>query len=126
MIISKEPSHLSSSISSGSRLLTSYTRVDPAQEIARLRHSISLLESHLFPNQRNNVSVPQRRASDAAFIVPKKELIDQDVGEKNGAAPGMLGSQVQGGLYAGPTSAAMHLLIVSNPLFGGGSSANSY
>ncbi|KAJ3485607.1 hypothetical protein NLJ89_g11886 [Agrocybe chaxingu] len=54
----------------------------------------------------------QRRASDAAaLLVPKKETVDPEVGEKAAAAPGMLGSQVQGGLYAGPTSAATHLLM---------------
>ncbi|KAF8974707.1 fungal-specific transcription factor domain-containing protein [Flammula alnicola] len=88
-----------------------FTRIDPAQEIARLRHSISLLEAYVFPNQRN--TVPQRRASDVpSFVVPKKEYIDPDVvGEKSSTAPGMLGTQGQGGLYAGPTSAATHLLI---------------
>ncbi|KAF8165110.1 fungal-specific transcription factor domain-containing protein [Crassisporium funariophilum] len=87
-----------------------FARVDPAQEIARLRHSISLLEAYVFPNQRS--SVPNRRSSDAAaFIVPKKEIVDPDVNDKGTAAPGMLGSQVQGGLYAGPTSAATHLLM---------------
>ncbi|PPQ79557.1 hypothetical protein CVT25_003439 [Psilocybe cyanescens] len=87
-----------------------FTRIDPAQEIARLRHSISLLEAYVFPNQRS--AVPQRRPSDAqALVVPKKETIESDVAEKGSAAPGMLGSQVQGGLYAGPTSAATHLLM---------------
>lgn len=87
-----------------------FTRIDPAQEIARLRHSISLLEAYVFPNQRN--TIPQRRASDApTFIVPKKEFIEADVSEKGTAAPGVLGSHVQGGLYAGPTSAATHLLM---------------
>ena len=91
--------------------IASFTRIDPAQEIARLRHSISLLEAYVFPNQRN--TVPQRRASDAAtFIVPKKEFVEADVSEKGAAAPGVLGSHVQGGLYAGPTSAATHLLMV--------------
>ncbi|KAH9482451.1 Fusarisetin A cluster transcription factor fsa6 [Psilocybe cubensis] len=87
-----------------------YTRIDPAQEIARLRHSISLLEAYVFPNQRSNA--PQRRPSDAhALVVPKKETVEADVTEKSASAIGMLGSQVQGGLYAGPTSAATHLIM---------------
>jgi hypothetical protein len=101
------------STSNSSHNLFSFARIDPAQEIARLRHSISLLEAYVFPNQRNNV--PLRRSSDAtAFLVPKQEAVDHDINDKGSAAPGMLGSQVQGGLYAGPTSAATHLLMVSN------------
>lgn len=88
-----------------------FSRIDPAQEIARLRHSISLLEAYIQPTLRS--TVPQRRNSDAASILaPKKEYIDLDVGPDKAAPPGMLGSQVQGGLYAGPTSAATHLLMV--------------
>ena len=95
------------------QILISFARIDPAQEIARLRHSISLLEAYVFPNQRNPVSL--RRASDtSAFLVPKQETVDPDINDKGSTAPGMLGSQVQGGLYAGPTSAATHLLMVSN------------
>jgi hypothetical protein len=94
-------------------IVQSYSRVDPAQEIARLRHSISLLESYIFPAHRP--PPPQRRQSDASNLVPKKELIDLDVAEKH-LAPGILGNQGQGlsqGLYAGPTSAATHLLVSS-------------
>ena len=90
---------------------TSYARVDPAQEIARIRQSVSLIESYIFPDQRTPTA--PRRASDAALITPKKEPVEPDVSDKNAAAPGMLGSQQQGGLYAGPTSAATHLLMVS-------------
>ncbi|KDR83496.1 hypothetical protein GALMADRAFT_235669 [Galerina marginata CBS 339.88] len=90
-----------------------FTRIDPAQEIARLRHSISLLEAYVFPNQRNNI--PHRRSSDApSVLIPKKESVDLDVSDKGSVAPGMLGSQVQGGLYTGPTSATTHLLINDN------------
>ena len=96
-----------------SQNLISFARIDPAQEIARLRHSISLLEAYVFPNQRSPISL--RRSSDAsAFLVPKQETVDPDINDKGSTAPGMLGSQVQGGLYAGPTSAATHLLMVSN------------
>ncbi|KIK65721.1 hypothetical protein GYMLUDRAFT_39227 [Collybiopsis luxurians FD-317 M1] len=95
-----------------------YARIDPAAEIARLRHSISMLESYVFPHTRNaNTHAPpvstHRRTSES--IVPKKEPIDSDVNSgpaPNGSAmpPGMLGSKVQGGLYAGTTSVAVHLL----------------
>lgn len=89
----------------------SFTRIDPAQEIARLRHSISLLEAYVFPAHRNQSGQAHRRTADSAsLITPKKENPESSV-EGKGAAPGMLGSQGQGGLYAGPTSAATHLLL---------------
>ncbi|KAJ7499349.1 fungal-specific transcription factor domain-containing protein [Mycena latifolia] len=89
-----------------------HQRIDPAQEIARLRHSISLLEAYVFPSQRSYPAAA-RRGSEATPVVPKKETIDPDISEKlhPPTAPGMLGSQGQGGLYAGPTSAATHLLL---------------
>ena len=90
---------------------TSYARIDPAQEIARIRQSVSLIESYIFPHQRNVTAT--RRTSDAALITPKKEPVEPDVSDKNATAPGMLGTQQQGGLYAGPTSAATHLLMVN-------------
>ncbi|KAG6820165.1 hypothetical protein H0H93_004428 [Arthromyces matolae] len=86
-----------------------YSRVDPAQEINRIRHSISLLETYIFPASRNH-TVPHRRQSDAASLIPKKEVVDSDVIDKT-APPGMLGSQGQGGLYTGPTSTTTHLLM---------------
>jgi hypothetical protein len=43
---------------------------------------------------------------------PKKEAVDVDVLVKD-TAPGMLGRKGHGGLYAGPTSAATHLVMVS-------------
>lgn len=94
-----------------SSAVQSYSRVDPAQEIARLRHSISLLESYIFPTHRTPPQ--QRRQSDASNLVLKKELLDPDVTDKH-PVPGILGNQGQGlsqGLYAGPTSAATHLLV---------------
>jgi len=97
-------------------IVCSYTRIDPAQEIARMRHSLSLLETYVFPNQRASIST--RRPSEVpAFIVPKKESVDYDVSpDKDSAAPGMLAGQGQGGLYAGQTSVATHLLIVTKLL----------
>lgn len=87
----------------------SYSRIDPAQEITRIRHSVSVLESYIFPAPRPPT---QRRQSDASNLVPKKELIDPDVTDKH-HAPGILGNQGHGlsqGLYAGPTS-TLHLLV---------------
>lgn len=86
-------------------------RIDPAQEIARLRHSISLLEAYVFPTQRSYSAV--RRGSEVAPVIPKKEIIDPDISEKlhPPTAPGMLGNQMQGGTYAGPTSVATHLPV---------------
>ncbi|KAF9535023.1 fungal-specific transcription factor domain-containing protein [Crepidotus variabilis] len=85
-----------------------YARIDPAQEIARARHSLSLIESYLFPQK---APPPPRRTSDPTLLTPKTEVVEPEVNEKNASAPGMLGSSQQGGLYAGPTSAATHLLM---------------
>ncbi|KAF9569447.1 hypothetical protein CPC08DRAFT_701929 [Agrocybe pediades] len=92
-----------------------YSRVDPAHEITRIRQSLAALEAHIYPNQAQRASTSTRRPSEVPNpIVPKKECIDYDISaDKDSAAPGMLGSQDQGGLYAGPTSAATHLLIES-------------
>ncbi|KAG7445961.1 uncharacterized protein BT62DRAFT_932306 [Guyanagaster necrorhizus] len=88
----------------------SFTRVDPAQEFARVRHSLNLLESYVFPTSRPPTVTPRRHGEPSNFM-PKKELPDPDVGEgSSNTAPGMLASSGQGGLYAGPTSAATHLL----------------
>lgn len=95
-------------------LISSYSsRIDPAQEIARLRHSISLLEAYVFPASRTYPPQHRRGSEASSTIVPKREAVDAEVIDKAPAiAPGMLGSQGQGGLYAGPTSAATHLLLV--------------
>ncbi|TFK29338.1 hypothetical protein FA15DRAFT_582359 [Coprinopsis marcescibilis] len=92
---------------------TNFTRIDPAQEIARLRHSISLLEAYVFPAHRNHAQSHRRPSDASAFLGPKKE-VSEDGSEKPNAAPGVLGQHVQGGLYAGPTSAATHLIINDN------------
>ncbi|KAJ8523439.1 hypothetical protein ONZ45_g86 [Pleurotus djamor] len=99
-----------------------HARIDPAQEIARLRHSIALLEAHIFPAHRNQLPNPRRQSTshpeaNGASIIPKKEAIDIDVGgdkDGPGTEPGTLGSQGQG-LYAGATSAAMYLKAGEKP-----------
>lgn len=92
----------------------SYTRIDPAQEIGRLRHSISLLEAYIFPHHRSNPALQKRPSEVSSHTTPKKEVIDPDVSDKTQPAHGFLGRQAQGGLYAGPTSAATHLITVIN------------
>ncbi|KAF8656412.1 hypothetical protein AX16_002556 [Volvariella volvacea WC 439] len=82
-----------------------HARIDPAQEVSRIRQSLTLIESYLSPHQRP----PAARRADTEHVVPKKEAVDPDINDK--AAPGMLGTQTQGGLYSGPTSAATHFLI---------------
>ncbi|KAF9452002.1 hypothetical protein P691DRAFT_722737 [Macrolepiota fuliginosa MF-IS2] len=83
-----------------------YTRIDPAQELSRIRHSLSLVEAYIYPNHR--ASLPRRPPDAVVAITPKKEAIDPDV---KASSPGVMGTQTAGGFYAGPTSAATHLLM---------------
>ncbi|KAJ6516305.1 fungal-specific transcription factor domain-containing protein [Mycena sanguinolenta] len=91
-----------------------HQRIDPAQEIARLRHSISLLEAYVFPTQR---SYPVRRGSGGVEtpIIPKREVIEPDISEKleppPATAPGMLRNQSN---FAGATSAVTHFLAADS------------
>ncbi|CAK5275812.1 unnamed protein product [Mycena citricolor] len=90
-------------------------RVDPAQEFARLRQSISLLEAYVFPSRpyANNRRPPESPGS----VVLKKEPVDMDMSERatpTSVTPGMLGSREKGGLYTGVTATTSHLLL-SNP-----------
>lgn len=84
-----------------------YTRIDPAQELSRIRHSLSLVEAYIYPHHR--ASLPRRTTEAANTITPKKEATDTDV---KASSPGIVGTQTAGGFYAGPTSAATHLLMV--------------
>lgn len=84
-----------------------YTRIDPAQELSRIRHSLSLVEAYIYPHHR--ASLPRRVADTAHAIIPKKELVDPDV---KAPSPGIVGTQTAGGFFAGPTSAATHFDIV--------------
>ena len=91
----------------------SYTRIDPAQEFGRLRHSISLLEAYIFPQHRNNPALHKRPSEAPTHVTPKKEAVEINAIDKHQAAPGLLGHQVQGGpYYAGATSAVTHLISV--------------
>lgn len=91
------------------------TRVDPMQEIVRLKHSVSLLETYIIANHRpGNASLPPhlKRTFDnpSNLISPKKEPTDGDTSDKDNP-PGMLGSHGHQGFYAGPTAAVTHLAL---------------
>ncbi|KAG6331659.1 hypothetical protein ID866_7430 [Astraeus odoratus] len=91
------------------------TRVDPMQEIVRLKHSVSLLETYIIANHRPGTnSLPphlKRTLDNPANLIPlKKEPTDGDTSDKDNA-PGMLGSHGHQGFYAGPTAAVTHLSL---------------
>ncbi|KAI5982288.1 fungal-specific transcription factor domain-containing protein [Pisolithus marmoratus] len=94
------------------------SRVDPMQEIVRLKHSVSLLETYIIANHRpGNTSLPPhlKRALDNPpnLISPKTEPTDGDTSDKDNA-PGMLGSHGHQGFYAGPTAAVTHLAMTDS------------
>lgn len=108
-----------------SRATRNASRVDPMQEITRLKHSVSLLETFIIANHRN---LPFKRPLDPPPSGPpsplKKEPQDSDSVDRDNA-PGMIGSQGHGGFYAGTTSVVTHLTMVcSLPLFHFSSSHN--
>ncbi|EGO01553.1 hypothetical protein SERLA73DRAFT_158828 [Serpula lacrymans var. lacrymans S7.3] len=80
----------------------SASRIDPLQEINRLRHSASLLESYFLVNNRGNISLPPnlKRPADPPSVSPKKEPAEADLYEKDNAP--------------GPTSAVTHLSMNDN------------
>ncbi|TFK83343.1 hypothetical protein K466DRAFT_498628, partial [Polyporus arcularius HHB13444] len=113
---------------------------DPGAEFAKIRQSLALLEAHVYPQQPVSRHPPHpysqtaealRRgsypsqsasydqASSSRPLSPdtvgtpqdeKKGVEAEDVDVDMASAPGMLGQQASGGLYAGPTSAASHLI----------------
>ncbi|KAG1780404.1 fungal-specific transcription factor domain-containing protein [Suillus placidus] len=88
------------------------SRVDPMQEITRLKHSVSLLETFIIANHRN---LPFKRPLDPPPSGPpsplKKEPQDSDSVDRDINAPGMIGSKGHGGFYAGTTSVVTHLTM---------------
>jgi len=90
------------------------SRVDPIQEINRLRHSVSLLETYILANSRPGSILhnPLKRPLDppSAVTLP---VIKKEPDEKENA-PGSLGSQGPGGFYTGATSAATHLTLTDS------------
>ncbi|KZP13066.1 hypothetical protein FIBSPDRAFT_140494 [Athelia psychrophila] len=79
--------------------------VDPAQEIARLRHSINLLEAHIFPTHHRHIS-PSSNSGHPNLFPQFEDSEDPGV---NNSSSAILASH-SGGFYAGPTSAATHLM----------------
>lgn len=109
------------------------TRIDPAAELTRIRHSLNLLESHIVqygarPPQGPPVpapAVPLSRSAPPPAPAPHpahngyaKTPPDLERGGspdagKPGNAPGMMGQSDSGGFFAGPTSALSHILAES-------------
>ncbi|KAG6378388.1 fungal-specific transcription factor domain-containing protein [Boletus reticuloceps] len=87
------------------------SRVDPMQEITRLKHSVSLLETYILANHRHTTPL-KHPLDNPTFHIPKKEPVDSDILEKDNV-PGMLGSHGHGGFYTGATSAVTHLTLNS-------------
>lgn len=87
--------------------LARYTRIDPAQELSRIRHSLSLVEAYIYPHHR--ASLPRRTTDVPSVITPKKELLEID---PKASSQGVVGTQTSGGFFAGPTSAVTHFLLV--------------
>lgn len=83
-----------------------YTRIDPAQELSRIRHSLSLVEAYIYPHHR--ASLPRRTTDVPSVITPKKELLEID---PKASSQGVVGTQTSGGFFAGPTSAVTHFLL---------------
>jgi hypothetical protein len=81
------------------------------QEITRLKHSVSLLETYILANHRHTTPL-KHPLDNPAFPIPKKEPVDSDILEKDNV-PGMLGSHGHGGFYTGATSAVTHLTLNS-------------
>jgi len=84
------------------------------QEITRLKHSVSLLETYILANHRPGTSLPshlKHPLENPAPPSPKKEPVESDGLEKDNV-PGMLGSHRHGGFYTGATSAVTHLTLV--------------
>ncbi|KAF9649321.1 hypothetical protein BDM02DRAFT_3094934 [Thelephora ganbajun] len=86
------------------------SNVDPTAEIARIRHSLSLLETHIV--LRGASSPPTQEPSSSNMLVgpipPPPTPIDPSIRE---SIPGIYGRHGHRGYYAGPTSAASQLLM---------------
>ena len=93
------------------------SRVDPIQELTRLKHSVSLLETYILANHRPGIPHFKHPLENPIGPPgPKKEPLDTDTLEKDNA-PGMVGSHGHGGFYTGATSAVTHLTLVLTFLF---------
>lgn len=113
-------------------LIFSGSRIDPAQELAKVRRSLTLLETYVLGSSSSPASFLEvaggqldylDQAISSAPSVPAPHRAEEkasktespqpvDYSDKSDA-PGSLGRQT-GGLYAGPTSAATLLISVSS------------
>ncbi|OCH85149.1 hypothetical protein OBBRIDRAFT_798467 [Obba rivulosa] len=113
--------------------------IDPALEFSRIRQSLSLLESHIYHGGQPRGPLPPSTSAPTLNSAPTRTALaplppyheypisprhatdngrPPDKAQRNGSpgitsTPGMLGQQSYGGLYAGPTSAASHLITAS-------------
>lgn len=87
--------------------------MDPRQEIARIRHSLALLESH-FNHTSGPSTAPWPSPLDPSPRAFKQESPDHP--HSSDFAPAMLAQPRtgNGGMYAGPTSAATHFAAVKS------------
>ncbi|KAH9853869.1 hypothetical protein C2E23DRAFT_727985 [Lenzites betulinus] len=104
------------------------TPLDPGLEFTRIRQSLALLESHVYqqPVPRPALQGYSAEASRRGYLGSPHNLYPSQSPDIDSASqvkektedvdmtstPGMLGRQASGGLYAGPTSAASHLISV--------------
>ena len=87
------------------------SKIDPTQELARIKQSIAALESHILHSTPKPIHVaPPLYISEP---LAKGQHTKEGVGDGR-SVPGMLAPTAQGGLYTGPTSAATHLMVRKN------------
>ena len=109
--------------------------VDPSVEFARVRNALTALEAYIYgqspTSSRPPISNYPSEVTPRQSIVPQPSAYDFPSSQSPDAegtlhekdksedvdmasAPGMLGQQASGGLYAGPTSAMSHLHSVGH------------
>jgi len=102
-------------------MIVSYSRlqqgpIDPAEEIANVEVALGRLKAYIYPNNRPAIQLtsPSRLRSNSSSLAAgtrvsarlSKAEAEESAPSSDLSAPSI---QVQGGLYAGPTSAALHL-----------------
>ncbi|KIP09834.1 hypothetical protein PHLGIDRAFT_102139 [Phlebiopsis gigantea 11061_1 CR5-6] len=89
------------------------SRIDPAAELTRIRHSLNLLESHLF----HNGGATALHSLPATIVKQPPSELDRvpspDHSKPN--VPGMVGQSDFGGYFAGATSTLSHIHILARP-----------
>lgn len=86
--------------------ICSIANVDPAQEIARLRASISQLESYISTHHGGNRTPLPLESTYQAM-----EFVDQDLPNYHINPHAILTNRGGAGIFIGPTSAAVHLVV---------------